>query len=85
MLYVDRADDVAGDMQITAPTLVLYGASGSMTRLYDIPGVWAERCHNLRSASVTGGHFFPDSSPGEVVDHVSTFLRDFSFKSDEDR
>lgn len=84
-LSVDLADDVAGDMQITAPTLVLYGASGSMTRLYDLPGVWAERCHHLRSASVTGGHFFPDSSPDEVVDHVSAFLSDFSFRTDENR
>ncbi|KPX23585.1 Haloacetate dehalogenase H-1 [Pseudomonas amygdali pv. dendropanacis] len=74
-LAVDFTDDLADlGRKITAPALVLYGASGVMARLYDIPATWADRCEALTSAAIPGGHFFPDSAPGKVIEELAAFL-----------
>lgn len=74
-LVVDLADDLADQgRRIAAPVQLLYGASGVMAKHYDIPATWKDRCTSLESVAVPGGHFFPDSAPDEVVEHVGTFL-----------
>ncbi|HCE5827414.1 TPA: alpha/beta hydrolase [Pseudomonas aeruginosa] len=74
-LAVDVVNDLADrERRIAAPTLVLYGGSGSMARLYDIPTLWAQRCEGVASLAMPGGHFFPDSAPGKVVEAVDAFL-----------
>ncbi|MCE4372378.1 alpha/beta fold hydrolase [Xanthomonas hortorum] len=74
-LAVDLADDLADQgRRIAAPTQILYGASGVMARHYDIAATWEDRCTSLEAAAIPGGHFFPDSAPGAVVEHVAAFL-----------
>ncbi|CAE6787244.1 Haloacetate dehalogenase H-1 [Paraburkholderia nemoris] len=74
-LAVDLADNLADQEQrIAAPVQILYGASGAMARHYDLPATWVDRCTTMTSAAIPGGHFFPDSAPGEVVKHVAAFL-----------
>jgi haloacetate dehalogenase len=74
-LAVDLTDDLADQgRRIVAPLQILYGATGAMARLYDIPGAWADRCTSLEAVAIPGGHFFPDSTPSEVVKHVAQFL-----------
>lgn len=79
-LSVDFTDDVTGELKTSVPTLVLYGASGSMAKLYDIPAVWAARCSNFWAEPIRGGHFFPDSSPLEVTENIKDFLNNNSFQ-----
>lgn len=75
-LKVDFANDKADRSRLVeTPAMVLYGASGTMARLYDIPSVWASYCASLEAYGVPGGHFFPDIEPGLVVDHLARFLR----------
>jgi haloacetate dehalogenase len=74
-LSVDMADDIAdAGRRVLAPALILYGASGAMARLYDVPATWTDRCASLEAATIPGGHFFPDSAPGAVVEQLISFL-----------
>ncbi|WP_083950525.1 alpha/beta fold hydrolase [Roseivivax lentus] len=71
----DRADL---DRQVGCPALVLFGADGAMARAMDVPATWAPRLADMRAASVTGGHFFPDQSPDETAAALLAFVRDIS-------
>jgi haloacetate dehalogenase len=74
-IAVDLALDEADlHRRVTCPTLVLYGADGAMARAYDVPGSWADRCTDLRAATVPGGHFFPDTAPQETLAAIRGFL-----------
>lgn len=74
-LAVDLADDRADlDARIVAPALVLYGASGAMARLYDVPGTWRDKCRHMEVAAMPGGHFFIDEDPGAVAARLTDFL-----------
>jgi len=70
-LALDAADL---DRRVSCPTLVLYGADGAMARAYDVPATWADRCTGLHSATVPGGHFFPDTAPAETLAALRGFL-----------
>jgi len=75
-LAVDFAHDLADQgKRISAPALILYGASGAMAKLYDLPATWADRCSSMEARAISGGHFFPDSVPGEVIEQLTAFLR----------
>lgn len=75
-LAIDFDHDIADQgRKVSTPTLVMYGENSVMARLYDIPSVWSERCSDLKSAAVPGGHFFPDSSPAAVVERLHEFLK----------
>jgi haloacetate dehalogenase len=65
-----------GDLarQVSCPTLVFYGSSGVMARLFDIPALWRKRCVNVTEASLPGGHFFVDQYPGETTQILLNFL-----------
>lgn len=70
-LALDEADL---QRRVTCPTLVLYGADGAMARAYDVPGTWADRCTDLRAATVPGGHFFPDTAPRDTLAAIRAFV-----------
>ncbi|MDX1781513.1 MAG: alpha/beta hydrolase [Thalassovita sp.] len=74
-IEVDFALDAADlDRRVTCPTLVLYGADGAMARAYDVPATWADRCSDMQAQGIPGGHFFPDTAPGETATALMTFL-----------
>jgi haloacetate dehalogenase len=60
--------------KVGCPTLVFYGASGVMARLFDIPGEWRKRCAQVSEASLPGGHFFVDQWPDETAKVLLEFL-----------
>ena len=60
--------------KVECPTLVLYGASGAMAKLFDIPAEWRRRCTNVTDASLPGGHFFVDLLPDATAARVAGFL-----------
>jgi haloacetate dehalogenase len=72
---VDLANDQA-DMTSTVqcPSLVFYGEHGVMNKLYDIPAQWRSRLSKLQSASLPGGHFFPDMRPAETAKILLDFI-----------
>lgn len=62
------------DRRVTCPVLVLYGRDGPMAQVYDVPGAWTDRCTDLHSAGLPGGHFFPDLHPEETARTLLDFL-----------
>jgi len=62
------------DRKVACPTLVFYGSSGLMARLFDIPAEWRKRCENIFEAGLPGGHFFVDQFPGETASLLMDFL-----------
>ncbi|MDQ2089129.1 alpha/beta fold hydrolase [Marimonas arenosa] len=59
--------------RVSCPSLVLYGADGAMARAYDVAATWADRLTDIRSASIPGGHFFPDTAPDATVQALRMF------------
>jgi len=60
--------------KVACPTLVFYGSSGVMSRLFDIPAEWRKRCADVAVASLPGGHFFVDQFAHDTVRILSGFL-----------
>ena len=74
-LEVDRAHDTADlGRRVGCPALVLYGAEGVMTRLYDVPATWADRLSDMRAKAIPGGHFFIDEAPQATAGALLRFL-----------
>ncbi|MEL7091188.1 MAG: alpha/beta hydrolase [Pseudomonadota bacterium] len=71
-LALDRAD---AHRALDLPALVLYGADGIMARYFDVPASWAPHLRNMRSGTVNGGHFFPDTHPDDTAQALLDFLR----------
>ena len=61
-------------VKVQCPTLALWGSLGVMHRLFDMEAEWRKRCANLSSASLRGGHFFPDLMPSETAAKLLAFL-----------
>jgi len=72
---IDWIEDAADlDKQVTCPALVLYGAQGKMASEYDVAATWADKLADMQCEGITGGHFFPDENPGDVVKVLGEFL-----------
>jgi haloacetate dehalogenase len=73
---VDLDHDSADiDHRVECPTLVFYGSSGAMAKLFDIPREWRKRCRDVAEASLPGGHFFVDQYPDETTRKLRDFLK----------
>jgi haloacetate dehalogenase len=74
----DRRDRAAG-RKITAPTLVLWAASGPLDLWYDDAngplGIWREWATTVEGEPVPGGHFFPEENPQGTIAALRSFLR----------
>lgn len=64
------------DRRVSCPALILYGATGTMTRAYDLPQAWAPRLHHMTTRAIPGGHFFIDMSPKDTTAALLDFLFD---------
>ena len=65
---IDLANDMADiETKVAVPSLVFYGEQGVMNRLCDIAALWQKRLAQMQTASLPGGHFFPDMLPHETA------------------
>jgi len=72
---IDLEHDTADiDRMVKCPTLVLYGSTGQMAKLFDIPAQWRNRCADVTDASLPGGHFFVDKLPQQTAQMLKGFL-----------
>jgi haloacetate dehalogenase len=72
---IDLAIDTADiETKVKAPSLVFYGQDGVMNKLYDIAAQWQKRLANMQTASLPGGHFFPDMLPQETARILLDFV-----------
>jgi haloacetate dehalogenase len=76
-LVVDVTHD-AEDIgrRFAGPALVLFGATGVMGRLFDVPGTWSGWLEAMTAEAIPGGHFFPDQSPEATLEALRRFLGD---------
>jgi haloacetate dehalogenase len=71
----DAADDAAdAGRAVRCPALVLWGADGAMARHYDVAASWAPLLARMTARALPGGHFFPDTAPGETAAALAAFL-----------
>jgi haloacetate dehalogenase len=60
--------------KVECPSLVLFGADGTMARHFDIPAQWAKRLANMEADAMPGGHFFIDQHPDKTAEQLIAFL-----------
>lgn len=70
--FQDDADDLS--QRVTCPTLVLYGADGAMAQHYDMAAAWSDKCTDVQTCSIPGGHFFPDTAARKTATALSAFF-----------
>jgi haloacetate dehalogenase len=67
------AADIA--VKVQCPTLAFWGTGGLMHKLFDMEAEWSKRCVSLDTATLPGGHFFPDILPEETGETLLGFLQ----------
>ncbi len=70
-VYHDAADV---GRKFKGPALVLYGTTGAMAKLFDVPQTWAPWLEDMTAEAIPGGHFFPDQSPEATLAAIRGFL-----------
>ena len=71
----DEADREAG-RKVECPLLPLWGAKGTVERLYDTEEVWRGYAPNtVEGAALDCGHFLPEERPEETTRELLAFLR----------
>jgi haloacetate dehalogenase len=68
---LDEAD--RGVRRIACPMLVLWGETGSISRL-DVTGIWADWADDVRGAALPCGHHLPEEAPEETYAALRGFL-----------
>lgn len=61
--------------KVACPTLAFWGSTGVMGNLFDMQAVWQEKCENLSTANLPGGHFFVDRYPAESAAILGDWLQ----------
>ncbi|WP_199243509.1 alpha/beta fold hydrolase [Hymenobacter sedentarius] len=74
-LEYDRADAAAGH-RVTAPLLVLWGARGTVARLWNVLATWQAKAITVSGEALDCGHFLPEEHPEAVLAHFQAFFRD---------
>ena len=70
----DRADDKAGS-KIRVPLLALWGAEGTVGKLWDVLATWRPKSHStIGGEALPCGHLIPEEQPDLVVSHFRRFF-----------
>jgi haloacetate dehalogenase len=73
-LKIDEADMKAGK-KIQCPLLVLWAATGSMGKLYDVLKIWKDEGVSVTGKGLPGNHSLQESAPKETLAELQQFLR----------
>jgi len=73
-LKIDEADIKAGK-KIQCPLHVLWAATGSMGKLYDVLTIWKDEGVNVTGKGLPGNHSLQESAPKETLAELQQFLR----------
>jgi haloacetate dehalogenase len=69
-----KHDEADLNKKIAAPLLALWGAKGSMGRLYDVLAIWRDRGTNVSGKALPGGHNLQEDVPELVLDELRAWL-----------
>ena len=67
----DRAE---GNRRIEVPLLALWGAQGTVGRLYDVLETWREKARHVRGRALDCGHSPQEEAPEETLRELLAFL-----------
>lgn len=67
----DRADS---DRRIKVPLLALWGAQGTVGKLYDVLATWCEKATDVRGRALDCGHSPQEEVPNETLAELENFL-----------
>jgi haloacetate dehalogenase len=73
---IDLDHDAAdGDRRIEAPLLALWGAQGTVGRLYDVLATWRDKARDVRGGPLDCGHTPQEEIPAAFSAALAAFLR----------
>lgn len=73
-LVHDAASDTT-DVKITAPLLALWGARGSVGKMFDVLATWRAKSHaEVGGFAIDCGHFLPEEAPEATLEALLDFL-----------
>jgi haloacetate dehalogenase len=67
-------DEADLGIQLTCPTLVLWGVHGAMHRLFDVLETWRSRAPAVQGKALPAGHWLPEECPQELTAALVEFL-----------
>ena len=74
-LEMDKASDAAGE-KILAPLLILWGAQGTVGKLWNVLDTWKVKAANLvTGTALPCGHLLPEEQPELVLKHFKDFFQ----------
>jgi haloacetate dehalogenase len=72
---IDLEHDAADtERKVTAPLLALWGAKGTVGKLYDVLATWREKATDVRGRALDCGHALQEETPEEVLRELLAFL-----------
>lgn len=73
---IDLEHDAAdADARIAAPLLALWGAKGTVGKLYDVLETWREKATRVEGRALDCGHTLQEERPDEVIAELLAFFR----------
>jgi haloacetate dehalogenase len=72
---IDLEHDAAdAGRKVAAPLLALWGAKGTVGRLYDVLATWREKADDVGGGAIACGHALPEEAPDETLAALLPFL-----------
>ena len=72
---IDLEHDAAdGGRRVEAPLLALWGAKGTVGKLYDVLETWREKATDVRGRALECGHTLQEEAPDAVLKELLAFL-----------
>lgn len=73
---IDLEDDEADKQKrISSPLLLLWGAKGTVGKLYDVKGIWQERADQVEGIAMNCGHTPHEEIPEDTLEAMLNFLK----------
>lgn len=67
--------DIANNVIIDTPLLVMWGKNGVVGKLWDVLAGWKQKASNVEGYGIEDcGHFVPEEQPDIVLKHIEDFL-----------
>ena len=67
-------DEQDKDKRVQAPLLALWGANGTVGKLYDVLATWREKAVNVQGRAFECGHTLQEEMPEETIDVLLDFF-----------
>ena len=67
-------DSADADSRVEAPLLALWGAKGTVGRLFDVLAIWRDKARDVSGRALNCGHTLQEEAPEETLAELLAFL-----------